>query len=124
MNESHRILALLRYLVHCGAVLVLCAYPTSALTILNRGNGAEPKSLDPHFIDLIPESNIVGDLLVGLVTFDAGARPVPGAADRWAISADGKTWTFHIRKHVWSDGTPVLAQDFVFAWQRQNPAPK
>jgi oligopeptide transport system substrate-binding protein len=94
------------------------ATPANALTILNRGNGAEPKSLDPHFIDGIPEANIVGDLLVGLTTFDAAARPIPGAATSWEVSPDGKTWTFHLRKHVWSDGTPVTAQDFVFAWQR------
>src|SRR5690348_14987691 len=90
----------------------------AADAVLHRGNGSEPKSLDPHFIDLIPESNIVGDLLVGLTTFDASARPIPGAADRWTTSADGKTWTFHIRNHFWSDGTPVTAHDFVFAWQR------
>ena len=89
-----------------------------AITVLTRGNGAEPKSLDPHFIDLIPESNIVGDLLVGLTTFDPAAHPVPGAADRWSVSADGNTWTFHVRNQLWSDGTPVTAHDFVFAWQR------
>jgi oligopeptide transport system substrate-binding protein len=86
--------------------------------VLNRGNGAEPKSLDPHYIDLIPEAQIVGDLLVGLTTLDAGARPIPGAATSWKVSPDGKTWTFHIRQHRWSDGTWVTAHDFVFAWQR------
>ena len=90
----------------------------AADAVLHRGNGSEPKSLDPHFIDLIPESNIVGDFLVGLTTFDASARPIPGAADRWTMSADGKIWAFHIRNHLWSDGTPVTAHDFVFAWQR------
>jgi oligopeptide transport system substrate-binding protein len=89
-----------------------------ALVVLNRGNGAEPKSLDPDFVDLIPESNILGDLLMGLTTFDAGAHPIPGAATRWTVSPDGKTWTFHLRPHLWSDGTPVTAHDFVFAWQR------
>src|SRR5262245_59871020 len=94
------------------------ALPADALMVLNRGNGAEPKSLDPHFIDLIPESNILGDLLMGLTTFNASARPMPGAATSWATSTDGKTWTFHIRPHLWSDGTPVSSQDFVFAWRR------
>jgi oligopeptide transport system substrate-binding protein len=99
-------------------VAIAAAAPASALTVLNRGNGAEPKSLDPQFIDGIPEFNIVGDLLMGLTTFDAMARPIPGAATKWEVSPDGKTWTFHLRKHDWSDGTPVTAQDFVFAWQR------
>jgi len=34
------------------------------------------------------------------------------------VSADGRTWTFHLRRHLWSDGTPVTAEDFVFAWRR------
>ena len=92
--------------------------PASALTVLNRGNGAEIKSLDPHFIDGTNESSIDGDLLIGLLTVDAAGRPIPGAATNWTTSPDGKTWTFHLRDHVWSDGTPVTAQDFVFAWQR------
>ncbi len=86
--------------------------------MLNRGNGAEIKSLDPHFIDGANESQIEGDLLIGLLTMDAAGRPIPGAATRWETSPDGKTWTFHLREHLWSDGHPVTAQDFVFAWQR------
>ncbi len=100
------------------AAALAAAAPAHALTVLNRGNGAEPKSLDPHFIDGIPEANIVGDLLMGLTAFDPAARPIPGAATRWDVSPDGKTWTFHLRPHLWSDGTPVTAHDFVFAWER------
>ncbi|MBV9989736.1 MAG: peptide ABC transporter substrate-binding protein [Alphaproteobacteria bacterium] len=95
--------------------------------MLNRGNGSEPKSLDPHFVNTVAESNILGDLLTGLTTLDAAARPIPGAAERWEVSADGKTWTFHLRKEMWSDGKPVTADDFVFAWRRlldpKNAAP-
>ena len=90
-----------------------------ALTVLNRGNGSEPKSLDPAFVDTVAESNILGDILTGLTTLDAAARPIPGVAERWDIAKDGKTWTFHLRKSPWSDGHPVTAQDFVFAWQRE-----
>src|SRR5215472_5447900 len=100
------------------AAISLLAARADALFVLNRGNGAEPKSLDPHFTDLIPESNILGDLLVGLTTFDPAAHPIPGAAANWMVSGDGRTWTFHLRQHLWSDGTPVSAQDFVFAWRR------
>ena len=87
-------------------------------TYLNRGNGGEPKSLDPHFIDGQWESNIDGDLLMGLATEDAAGDPIPGAATSWQTSADGRTWTFHIRDHRWSDGVKVTADDFVFAWRR------
>ena len=49
---------------------------------------------------------------------------VPGVAASWETSADGKTWTFHLRDDArWSNGEPVTAQDFVYAWRRQvDPA--
>lgn len=108
----------MRALVVAFAALVAFTLPASGLTVINRGNGAEIKSLDPHFIDGINETNVVGELLVGPMTMDNWARPIPGAAAHWETSPDGKTWTFHLRQHVWSDGRPVTAQDFVFAWQR------
>ena len=101
----------------CGLAL-LSAAPALALTVLNRGNGAEVKSLDPHFTDGLNEANVEGDILIGLVTLDPAAAPIPGAATSWSTSPDGKTWTFHLRDHLWSDGQTVTAADFVFAWQR------
>jgi len=85
---------------------------------LVRGNGSEIKSLDPHYIDGNWEATIVGDALIGLTTDAADGSPMPGAATSWDTSPDGKTWTFHMRDHVWSDGQPVTAEDFVFAWRR------
>jgi oligopeptide transport system substrate-binding protein len=101
-----------------GLLAVLMIAPAGAVIVLNRGNGVELKSLDPHFIDGLNESNVEGDLLIGLLTVDAAGSPIPGAATSWTTSPDGKTWTFHLREHAWSDGRPVTAQDFVFAWQR------
>lgn len=91
---------------------------THDATTLNRGNGSEIASLDPHYITGDWESYVVGDCLIGLTTEDGNGDPIPGAALRWETSADGKTWTFHMRDHVWSDGVPVTAQDFVYAWRR------
>jgi oligopeptide transport system substrate-binding protein len=89
-----------------------------AADFLVRGNGAEIKSLDPHYIDGQWEANVVGDLLTGLTTDAPDGTPMPGAALSWQTSPDGKTWTFHLRPHVWSDGVPVTAEDFVYAWRR------
>jgi len=102
------------------AMLAACSQSARAphAMTLNRGNGGEVKSLDPHYIDGTWEANVLGDLLIGLTTEDAAGQPIPGAATRWTVSPDGKTWTFHIRNHVWSDGAPVTAQDFVFAYRR------
>lgn len=98
--------------------LLLFALPASAQTVLNRGNGAEPDSLDPAAAGSQPETNILGDLMVGLTTLDARGKPIPGMAERWMVSKDGLTWTFHLRKAEWSDGGPVSAQDFVAGWRR------
>ena len=86
--------------------------------VFHRGNAAEPDSLDPHHTEGIWESDIVGDLLIGLTTYDVNGEAIPGAATSWDISDDGLTWTFDLREHVWSDGVPVTADDFVFAFRR------
>lgn len=86
--------------------------------IFNRGNGAEPLSLDPHHVQGNYESNVVGDVMMGLMTEDADAKPVAGAATRWEMAEDGYSWLFTLRDHQWSDGEPVTADDFVYAWQR------
>ncbi len=88
--------------------------------VLNWGNGAEPKDLDPHIVTGVPEFEILQNLFEGLVGKDPRTlKPIPGAAESWKISKDGKTYTFKIRSNaVWSDGTPVTANDFVYSWTR------
>ena len=105
----------------CGSGEGPDAVGTSGLPgemVFHRGNAAEPDSLDPHQIDGVWESDIVGDLLIGLTTPDVDGEAIPGAAESWDVSDDGLTWTFHLREHVWSDGEPVTAGDFVFAFRR------
>lgn len=92
--------------------------PQHAVT-LNRGNGPDVKSLDPAFAIGLWESYVVGDMIIGLTTEGPDGSPIPGAAKQWEVSADGFTWTFHIRDHLWSDGVPVTAADFVTAWRRE-----
>ena len=87
-------------------------------TVLNRGNGGEPDSLDPAQANSYVEIAVLADLMTGLTTLDAAARPVPGMAQQWETSADGLTWTFHLRPAQWSDGSSVTAQDFLRGWQR------
>src|SRR5215475_7991494 len=121
MFESFRIRFRLSVAALAGlAVIAACSPPSrgDGPMTLNRGNGTELKSLDPHYIDLTSEANVEGDILTGLVTEDAAGEPIPGAALKWETSADGKTWTFHLRDEVWSDGVPVTSQDFVYAFRR------
>lgn len=85
---------------------------------LVRGNGTEVASLDPHKTEGVPESNVIRDLLEGLVNQNANGNVVPGVAESWETT-DNKTFTFHIRKEAkWSNGDPVTAQDFVYSFQR------
>ena len=86
--------------------------------VYNHGNGAEPASLDPHHTQEAYAASIIGDLIVGLTTEDVDGNVIPGAAERWNRSEDGKSWTFYLRDHVWSDGQPVTTDDFVYAWRR------
>lgn len=86
---------------------------------LVRGNGSEPASLDPQKIEGTPGSAIARDLFEGLVTQDSDGNIIPGQAESWTISNDNRVFTFKIRKTArWSNGDPVTAQDFVFAFQR------
>lgn len=60
---------------------------------LVRGNGTEVASLDPHKTEGVPESNVIRDLLEGLVNQDANGNVVPGVAESWETT-DNKTFTF------------------------------
>lgn len=89
--------------------------------IFLSGNSAEPKALDHQLVTGVPESKIIGALFEGLVGDDAesdDATP-PGAAERWEHNEDMTEWVFHLQPEGrWSDGTPVTAADFQFAYNR------
>ncbi len=113
-----------------GLLMLPSAQVTGATTatvpqVLNIGNGAEPKDLDPHMVTGVPEFHILMNIFEGLVIKDPkNLDPVPGAAESWTISKDAKVYSFKIRKNAkWSNGDPVTAEDFVFSFTRLlNPA--
>lgn len=88
--------------------------------ILHLGNAAEPQTLDPHIATGVPESHILQALLEGLVDVHPQTlEPVPGAAQSWTHSDDLTQFTFYLNPHgKWSNGDPVTANDFVYAWRR------
>lgn len=82
-------------------------------------NGAEPEPIDPARSTAQATGRVVYALLEGLTAFDAHGKPQPGVAERWEISPDGLTYTFHLRPNVvWSNGDPVTAEDFLYSWKR------
>ena len=101
------------------AVLAL-ATPAFADATVVEGIGDQWQSLDPQYSSASKDAQILGDLYEGLVGLDAAGKPIPGAAANWDISEDGLTYTFHLRDGLkWSNGDPLVAQDFVNGAERQ-----
>jgi oligopeptide transport system substrate-binding protein len=88
--------------------------------IFHYGNGSEPQGLDPHIVTGVPEHHILISLCEGLtISNPLGGENLPGAAESWSVSEDGKTYIFNLRKNgKWSNGDSVIAADFVWSWQR------
>ncbi|WP_433750264.1 peptide ABC transporter substrate-binding protein [Falsibacillus pallidus] len=87
--------------------------------VLYLNNGQEPTSFDPPIgFDSVSWSAL-NNLMEGLTRLGKSNDPEPATAEKWDVSEDGKTYTFHIRKDAkWSNGDDVTAGDFVFAWKR------
>jgi oligopeptide transport system substrate-binding protein len=84
------------------------------------GNGAEPQDLDPQVCTAFTDYNVLISLFEGLTCIDEKtSQAVPGAAERWEVSPDGLTYTFHLRPGgQWSNGDPLTAEDFVYSFRR------
>ncbi|MBN8203829.1 MULTISPECIES: peptide ABC transporter substrate-binding protein [Bacillaceae] len=91
----------------------------SAEKVLYLNNGQEPTSFDPPIgFDSVSWSAL-NNLMEGLTRLGQDHEPEAAIAEKWDISEDGKTYTFHIREDAkWSNGDPVTAGDFEFAWKR------
>ena len=82
--------------------------------------GAEPETYDPSIAVGQPDGRVARLLFEGLTReHPETLQPLPGQAYRWDLSADGRTYTFHLRPGItWSDGRPVTAHDFRWSWLR------
>jgi oligopeptide transport system substrate-binding protein len=91
----------------------------TALATLRRGNGPEPETLDPQKARSEAALTVLRDAYEGLTAIGVDDAPVLAAADTVAVSATGTTYTFHLRPGGrWSNGEPVVAEDFAAAWRR------
>ena len=91
--------------------------------IYHHGNGSEPQGIDPHIVTGVPEHHILISLCEGLTIPNPNPTGsdgyIPGTAESWTISDDGKEYIFKINKNAkWSNGDPVTADDFVWSWKR------
>ena len=76
------------------------------------------QSLDPQQATDGTSFEVIAGYTDGLMQMDADGQAVPAIAETYDLSDDGLTYTFHLRDAKWSNGEPVTAADFVFAWQR------
>jgi len=91
--------------------------------IYHHGNGSEPQGIDPHIVTGVPEHHILISLCEGLTIPNPNPKDsngyIPGTAESWSISEDGKEYIFKLNKNAkWSNGEPVTADDFVWSWKR------
>ncbi|MBU5590619.1 peptide ABC transporter substrate-binding protein [Clostridium sp. MSJ-4] len=85
--------------------------------------GADPKTLDPALNAAVDGATVLSNAFEGLTRLDDKDKPVKGVAEKWDVSSDGLEYVFYLRKDAkWSDGQPVKASDFEYAWKRAlNP---
>ncbi|HHW03358.1 MAG TPA: peptide ABC transporter substrate-binding protein [Thermoanaerobacterales bacterium] len=85
--------------------------------VLTFAQTAEIPSLDPQLQNSMQSFEVTNAIFEGLVRLHDG-KVQPGMAEKWDISSDGKTYTFHLRDAKWSDGQPVTAYDFEYGIRR------
>ena len=111
---------------HCTLLIALCS-------LLFTGCGGSDSAGDGKFSVMLGSNvvsldsaqatdsasfEVIADCIDGLMQLDADGKAVPALAESCDVSADGKTYTFHLRDAKWANGDDVTAEDFVFAWRR------
>jgi len=81
--------------------------------------GMNPETIDPALNSAIDGANMIVHTFETLMIVDSENKIVPGQAESYEVSDDGLTYTYHLRDGLkWSDGSPLTADDFVYAWKR------
>lgn len=104
---------------------ILCALPSVALAEMKvtYNLGVEPRTVDPARANANDQQIVIFNTYEGLVRPDQGGEMQPGAAEKWEVSDDQLTWTFHLREGLkWSDGKPLSAGDFRYGFIRAMSA--
>lgn len=102
---------------------------SSGQTQMHGDNGAsgnvfrrlwqEPPTLDPHEAGDVTSAGVLVEVFSGLVTLNTSLQVAPDLAERWDVSEDGLTYTFHLRLNAkFHDGKPVTAEDIKFSFER------
>ncbi|WP_406603120.1 peptide ABC transporter substrate-binding protein [Lactobacillus delbrueckii] len=110
-------------LAACSKTATKSAKPVSSSGYeksINWMTTSELESLDPAKADDTASEEQIANTYEGLYRLGENSETVPGVAIKSTTSKDSLTWTFYLRKDAkWSNGDPVTAEDFVYAWRRQ-----
>ena len=87
--------------------------------VLSVQTGPDPETVDPALNSAVDGGEMILHAFEGLLKLDENGDPEAGQAEKWEVSEDGLTYTFHLRDGLkWSDGSDLTAEDFVYSWQR------
>lgn len=105
------------------ATAIFTPKTVDAAKTISLNAGMEPTGLNTLTSTYSIEFALFNHMYENLVTLDDDDNTAPGAAESWDYDEDTLTYTFHLRKDgVWTNGDPVTAKDFEFAWsQALNP---
>ena len=93
--------------------------PEEPPKILRIVETSQPRELDPGMCGWVSETQILNQIFAGLAKLDTEMNVVPHVARSWEVLNGGKRYIFHLRDDVyWTDGSPVTAEDFRWAWIR------
>jgi oligopeptide transport system substrate-binding protein len=107
----------LRAAALCAATML--ATPAFAQVTFQRGNDADPETMDVQKQSTVGESHLSRDLFENLMIHNAKGEVVYGVAESHTVSADGLVYTFRIRPNAkWSNGEDFKASDYVFSYRR------
>ena len=110
--------AMLLSLAACGGSSGGSGTAAEAPKILGIMLSTNVMSLDTDLATDGDSFEVIADCIDGLMQMDADGAAVPAIAESYELSEDGCTYTFKLRDAKWSNGDPVTAGDFVFAWRR------
>jgi oligopeptide transport system substrate-binding protein len=122
-NKKSKMLSIAIATLLFGSLLSGCGSSSSTTKTADQtiryNLGANPATIDPGLNSSVEGADVIANAFEGLTDVDANNNAHPGVATSWTVSADGKHYVFHLRKNAkWSDGKPVTAHDFEYAWKR------
>lgn len=113
------LLLILVFLTGCGQKEIPNGSEEAEIATLKFNLNAQPESTDPGRVVGQPDMTLVNAVMEGLTRYNTSGEIEPAMASHWDITNDNKTYTFYIREDAkWSNGEPVTAHDFEYAWKR------